>query len=162
DTTLAILRRLCEDTPRPLSEINEGIPDWLTNFINKLLSKDPSSRFQSAAEVAQLLEKCLAHVQRGVGVPPALVGWDQRAPAPAHQTSNLQPLTSASKSAISNPKSAIVWPLTAALLLFAAALLAAESTGLTSVTSSIIRIVRGDGTLVVEIDDPSIQVLLDG
>jgi Tol biopolymer transport system component len=46
--------------------------------------------------------------------------------------------------------------------LLAVGLTASESTGLTHVAASVIRIVRGDGTLVVEIDDPNIQVLVDG
>src|SRR4029079_13527040 len=29
DTTMAIIRRVCDDTPRPLSEINPDIPTWL-------------------------------------------------------------------------------------------------------------------------------------
>src|SRR6185436_5883824 len=77
-------------------------------------------------------------------------------------TSDLRPLTSDRQSAIPNPKSAIAWPITAAILLLVASLIASESTGLTNLSSSVIRIVRGDGTLVVEVDDPNIQVLLDG
>ncbi len=48
DTTLAILRRLCEDTPRPVSEVNPDTPDWLTEIIEKLHAKDRQQRFQSA------------------------------------------------------------------------------------------------------------------
>ena len=40
DTTLAVLRRVCEDTPRPVSEVNPDIPDWLTEIIEKLHAKD--------------------------------------------------------------------------------------------------------------------------
>src|SRR5207237_1139391 len=82
----ALRRRVCDHTPRPIREINDESPAWLEAIVNKLLAKDPSDRFQSVAEVAELLEQCLAHVQeRGSGVPPAMVGWDQRAQlAPAH------------------------------------------------------------------------------
>ena len=64
DTTLAILRRLCEDTPRPVSEVNPDIPDWLTEIIEKLHAKDRQQRFQSASEVAELFGKYLAHLQQ--------------------------------------------------------------------------------------------------
>src|SRR5262249_2494087 len=29
ETTMAVLKRVCEETPRPLREINPEIPDWL-------------------------------------------------------------------------------------------------------------------------------------
>ena len=50
----------------------------------------------------------------------------------------------------------------AAVLLLCAGLSLAETTGVTNVAATVIRIVRGDGTLVVEVDDPNIQVLVDG
>src|SRR5262245_31921434 len=56
DTTMAIIRRVCDDTPRPLAEINSDIPGWLIDVIDRLIAKDPEKRFQSAAEVAELLE----------------------------------------------------------------------------------------------------------
>jgi serine/threonine protein kinase len=63
DNTIAILRRVCDDTPRPIREVNPEIPQWLETIVNKLLAKDPAERFQTAAEVEQLLNQCLAHVQ---------------------------------------------------------------------------------------------------
>jgi hypothetical protein len=49
--------------------VNAEIPPWLAGIIDRLLSKPPSERFHSAAEVADLLEKCLAHVQQPMAVP---------------------------------------------------------------------------------------------
>src|SRR5208337_4858478 len=49
---LAVLRRVCEDAPRPIKEINPDIPSWLVEIIAKLHCKDPADRFQSASEVA--------------------------------------------------------------------------------------------------------------
>ena len=34
--TMAVLKRVCEDMPRPIGEINPEIPDWLTAIIAKL------------------------------------------------------------------------------------------------------------------------------
>ncbi len=62
--TMAVLKRVCEDTPRPLPEINPNVPKWLCAIIDKLLAKEPAERFQSAAEVADLLGRHLAHVQQ--------------------------------------------------------------------------------------------------
>lgn len=69
ETTMGILRRICEETPRPVCEVNADVPVWLGRIIGKLHAKDPDERFQSAAEVAELLGKCLAHVQQPTAVP---------------------------------------------------------------------------------------------
>lgn len=63
-TTMGVLKRVCHDPARPIQELNSDIPGWLCNIIMKLLAKSPADRFQSAQEVATLLEKWLAHVQR--------------------------------------------------------------------------------------------------
>src|SRR5262249_14214505 len=68
DTTLATLRRVCEDTPRPLCAINPDVPEWLEALIARLHSKDPGERFATAAEVAGLLSQCLTQLQTGAGV----------------------------------------------------------------------------------------------
>ncbi len=64
DSTMAVLKRVCEEAPRPIREVNPDIPDWLAAIVMKLLAKDPAQRFQSAAEVADLLGQYLAHVQQ--------------------------------------------------------------------------------------------------
>ena len=69
-TTMAVLKRVCEDAPRPLRAINPDVPDWLCAIIDKLLAKKPEERFQSANEVSELLGRWLAHVQQPTVVPP--------------------------------------------------------------------------------------------
>jgi hypothetical protein len=69
ETTMGVLHRICEVKPRPVREINPEIPDWLAEIIRKLHEKDPNDRFQSAAEVAELLGKHLAHLQHPAAVP---------------------------------------------------------------------------------------------
>jgi serine/threonine protein kinase len=68
-TTLAVLKRVCEDTPAPIPNFNPDIPDWLVAVVEKLHAKDPADRFQSAAEAAGFLEQCLAHVQQPAQTP---------------------------------------------------------------------------------------------
>ncbi len=69
ETTFGILRRITDNQPRPLREINPHVPEWLCAIIEKLHAKEPSERFQSAEEVAELLEGCLAHVQQPAAMP---------------------------------------------------------------------------------------------
>jgi uncharacterized protein (TIGR03067 family) len=69
DSAVAVLRRVADDTPRPIRETNPEVPDWLEAIIAKLMEKHPVDRFQSAAEVARLLEGHLAHLQQPANVP---------------------------------------------------------------------------------------------
>ena len=69
ESPLAVLRRVCDDQPRPLRELNPDVPTWLEAIIARLMAKDPARRFQSATEVAQVLGACLAHVQQPLSVP---------------------------------------------------------------------------------------------
>ncbi len=74
ETTMGVLKRVCEDTPRPIGEVNGEIPAWLDAIVQKLMAKNPADRFQSAREVADLLGQHLAHVQSPDLVPkPATV-----------------------------------------------------------------------------------------
>jgi uncharacterized protein (TIGR03067 family) len=57
-TTLAVLKRVTEDEPRPIREAIPEVPEWFCRIVGKLLAKDPAERFQSAREVADLLADC--------------------------------------------------------------------------------------------------------
>ena len=63
ETTVAVIRRICDGSPRPVREVNPDIPDWLAAIIAKLLSKRPNDRYGSAEEVARLLAEHLAQLQ---------------------------------------------------------------------------------------------------
>ncbi|QEG43084.1 protein kinase domain-containing protein [Roseimaritima ulvae] len=69
ETSYAVLRRITDDRPRPLRETNANIPEWLDRIVMKLLSKSPNDRFASAAQVAEVLEGCLAHTQHPTTTP---------------------------------------------------------------------------------------------
>ncbi len=69
ETSYGVLRRITDQEPKPIREINPDIPEWLCDIITKLMSKQPDDRFESASEVGELLEKCLAHVQQPTVVP---------------------------------------------------------------------------------------------
>ncbi|MGH7134619.1 MAG: protein kinase domain-containing protein, partial [Pirellulales bacterium] len=81
DTPYGVLRRICETEPRGVREINPSVPAWLGRIIARLHEKDPARRFESAAEVAALLEQCLAHVQQPSSIPLPAVLTERAKPA---------------------------------------------------------------------------------
>jgi serine/threonine protein kinase len=64
DSAVAVLRRVCDDSPRPIGEVNAEVPDWLIAIVNRLMSKRSEDRFQTAQEVASLFEQWLAQCQQ--------------------------------------------------------------------------------------------------
>ena len=89
ETTLAVLRRICDDQPRPLCEVNPEVPAWLAAIVERLLAKSAADRFQSADEVAELLGKWLAHVQQPTTFsPPAIIASK---PSPKQGSARLSP-----------------------------------------------------------------------
>ncbi|HEV3339534.1 MAG TPA: protein kinase, partial [Pirellulales bacterium] len=78
--TMAVLKRVAEDTPRPIRQIIPEVPQWLCDIIATLHAKDPAQRFQSAAEVAGLLEQHQAHLQQ-----PSLVPRPERVKPPGRR-----------------------------------------------------------------------------
>ncbi len=81
ETSYGVLRRITDEEPRPIREINPDIPDWLCAIVARLMAKRPEDRFQSAREVAALLEQCLAHVQQPTAVPLPKVAGTLRVPS---------------------------------------------------------------------------------
>jgi len=68
DSSLGVLRLISDDEPTPVREINPEIPEWLCAIVSRLMAKRPDDRFTSANEVAELFERCLAHVQQPTAV----------------------------------------------------------------------------------------------
>lgn len=75
DSTMATLRRIVDEKPVAMDSLVPELPPWFCQIVERLLSKDPAQRFDSASEVKQVLEECLSHLQRpsSVPLPPALV-----------------------------------------------------------------------------------------
>ena len=61
--TVAVLKRVAEDTPRAIREIIPETPQWLCDIIAKLHAKNPDDRYQSAREVADVLADCEAQLK---------------------------------------------------------------------------------------------------
>jgi serine/threonine protein kinase len=81
ETSYGILRRITDEEPRPIREINPDIPQWLCQVIARLMSKRPDERFESAGDVAELLGTCLAHVQQPAVVSLPVHRFAARTPA---------------------------------------------------------------------------------
>lgn len=61
DTSIAVMRQVAEVSPRPLSAIRPEVPAELSAYIERLLSKTPTDRPATAAEVAQQFDQLLDH-----------------------------------------------------------------------------------------------------
>ena len=70
--TLAVLKRVVEDTPRPIREIIPEVPEWLCDLISRLHAKNPADRIATAQDVADLLARRLAELQGPANHPPRL------------------------------------------------------------------------------------------
>ena len=69
ETTYGVMRRITDDHPTSIREINSDIPEWFCDIVGKLMSKQASDRYPSASAIAGLLEDCLRHVQQPESVP---------------------------------------------------------------------------------------------
>jgi hypothetical protein len=154
ESTVAVLRRVCDDVPRPIREVNPDIPEALVAIIDRLLAKDPEERFQTAEEVSDLLMGYLAHLQDPANVPPP-------------EASSIRPATDR-KTPDAGAALGRRWP-RRSLMLAATILLGlcipvavTEATGVTHLGAAIVRIVTGAGTLIVEVDDPQVSITIDG
>ena len=60
-TSFGVLRRITDETPKPIRQSNPEIPEWLCEIIGDLQQKLPTFR-PTASETQTVLERCLAHV----------------------------------------------------------------------------------------------------
>jgi Leucine-rich repeat (LRR) protein len=156
--TIAVLKRVVEDAPRPIQEIIPEIPEWLCGLISVLHAKNPADRIASAADVADLLGRRLADLQ-GTGNIPAK-------PAVPRSMEGKPAVQEAPKSSW-----AIRWlrlftrrrmVLVTGLGMVFGCLGFTEATGVTDFHSTVIRMFSPEGTLVVEVDDPAVSVQIEG
>jgi tRNA A-37 threonylcarbamoyl transferase component Bud32 len=143
-TTVAVLKRVCDETPRPIREVNPDIPEPLCRLIDRLHAKKPADRPASAQEVADLLSAMLAGLNQGRS---HLADEIPAAPSPARPA---RPT-----------RRRWLWA-AAALALVCAGLALGEATGVTDVRGTLIGLFSPEGTLVVEVDDPGVSVTVDG
>ena len=58
-----VIKRVTQDTPRPIADQNSEIPPWLIEIITCLLQKNAEHRFQSADGVVAILDQHLSRIQ---------------------------------------------------------------------------------------------------
>jgi Leucine-rich repeat (LRR) protein len=138
-TTVAVIRRVCDETPQPIREVNLDIPEPLSQLIGRLHAKKPAHRPASAQGIADELTGLLADISVGQvpNVPADRARWNYA------------------------PRGRRLWA-AAALVLLALFLGLGEVTGVTNVRGTVIRLFSPEGTLVVEVDDPDVRVTVDG
>lgn len=153
-TAMAVLNRVTGDTPRPIQEIIPETPDWICELIGRLHAKNPAERFSSAREVSELLARCADDLQAG------------RTPKiPVPSKSAAADLVEVSKNRPRHRVSLLQSPLAkiaAAIVIMLGLLGTTEATGVTELASTVIRLTTGSGTLVIETDDPGVEVVIDG
>lgn len=143
ESTPGVLKRVCHDEPRPIREVNPEIPEWLSDIISRLMTKDREQRIQNATDLAELFGSHLAHLRdpQNVASPKPLTaaGGDDRARRPR-------------------------W-LLLCLLALIPILTITEAVGVTGVVEYlgiVLKLRTPNGTLVVEIEDPNVKVSVDG
>jgi serine/threonine-protein kinase len=67
-TSLAVIRRVCDEQPREIRHINPKVPEWLSQIVKSLHSKHPAGRIQSATEVYDLLGQYLSRLQASLPI----------------------------------------------------------------------------------------------
>ncbi|WP_425618249.1 WD40 repeat domain-containing serine/threonine protein kinase [Anatilimnocola sp. NA78] len=62
-SALAILKQITEVKHKPAREVNPAVPEWLSETIDDLLAKKPADRYQTASDLAEVLEYHWAHLK---------------------------------------------------------------------------------------------------
>jgi serine/threonine protein kinase len=63
DSVAHVIKRVTQDEPRSIADQNPEIPAWLIEIINSLLQKKSEHRFQSAQDLATILDQHLSRIQ---------------------------------------------------------------------------------------------------
>jgi serine/threonine protein kinase len=71
DNDMATGQAILIATPEPLVKYRANIPDELQRTVSKLLEKDPSMRYQTAAGIISDLRRLIAPIQSSIAVTPA-------------------------------------------------------------------------------------------
>ncbi len=157
--SVAVLKRVVEETPRAIQEIVPDVPSYVCDLISRLHAKDPADRFASAQDVADLLadfqgaRQSPDHARVTLAVPPP-------------ELAKKPPSTIDPEAAPGFPQPWFLhnrWFVAAAVIL---ALLAGfgltDASGSTNLHGTVIRLFSPEGTLVIEVDDPRVSVKIAG
>jgi len=135
----SMLTALATETPASPASVNPALPPALSDLIVRLLSKDPAARPPSAKDVAAELGR----INRE-GEAPAV----PRSPG-LHGSAGASPSRGRRRSRRS------LWVVAGVLFLALAAVGAYQG-------KTIVRVANNEGELVVEVDDPNVEVVVKG
>jgi len=116
DSTMVLLRRVCEEEPIPIRQLNPEIPEWLERLIAWLMRKRAKQRPPSAAAVAELLSGYRMHLQKPAQVAAPGLPTQARSASDGTQARSACDGTRASR----RWRSGFVWVATAAVVLLGA------------------------------------------
>lgn len=153
-TTVAVLKRVAEDDPRPIQDVIPEVPGWMCQIVGHLHAKNPEARYGSAKEVSKLLASCLVDAQECRKPKSVAPEGEKGENEQESQTVSLQ-----NKHRL---RDLPLLKIAAGVLILVFGLGITEATGVTELTSTVIRLATGSGTLVIETDDPSMRVSIDG
>jgi serine/threonine protein kinase/WD40 repeat protein len=156
DGAMAVLRRTCDDPAQPIAEINADIPAWLVDIIGRLHAKRPDDRFQSATDLVRLLGDRVAELQHTKPIPSTTI-----TPPSLRKAADLDSKNAGLRAARPRVVRSLR-ALAAAIVLAVAGLAVTEASGITGLTAGVIRLIRPEGTVVVEVDDPGVNVTIEG
>ena len=165
NSTLAVLKRVAEEAPRPIPEIIADVPRWLCDLIARLHAKRPEDRIGTAREVADLLAQGLAALPQPkpvLSLPVVAPTGEEAAPQEGRVPAGRAAKRERAPALPSRPRIRRRLAAAGVLLLLFGGLGFTEATGITEFHGTVIRLFSPQGTLVVEVDDPAVSVKIDG
>ncbi len=143
-----------DELPRLLSALEDGtLAPQDEARLAELLQTDPAARAKYSDHV--MLAALLRREGRRTAAQSPADDSSRHAPRD-------QPLTRSVRTTRLTGRSRLWLVVLAASVLLALALSVGEATGVTQLVPTIVRIATGEGSLVIEVEDPSVSVTLDG
>jgi eukaryotic-like serine/threonine-protein kinase len=63
ESAVAIMQKVSREQPKPVHEVQDHLPYWTQQLIQRLHAKSPGDRIHTAVEAISLIRCCLQHVQ---------------------------------------------------------------------------------------------------
>lgn len=158
ESALGVLRQVADNPPRPLRDISPQTADWLVETIEKLMAKSPNDRFQSAGELARLLDHHLHDIDTSSsGVVARSLAADSVKQKLIVADPESAPWSVTQKEPSSKPIKALV---SSRRQHFTVALLGLTMIALIGflIGQIVFRVETPQGTLIVKTDDPDVQI----
>lgn len=85
NSILSLLKQISEAKHRPVRELNPEVPEWLSQMIDELLAKKPEDRYQSAADLAEVLQYVWDQMRSSSGELPAVCKEERKRRSSRHR-----------------------------------------------------------------------------